>query len=130
MIPSEFEKGWIVGFIESKGVFTKNKVKIRRKTKTGAKKYIYFNPIFYLVYEDKSALEMIRSWLGIGKVNQHGKVYRLSVRKKDELLRLGEFLGGGFKSQSKTLQFEHWKAQLLEWKSRAWGAGAKDQGEE
>ena len=126
---SEFDDGWIIGFIESKGVFTKNKIKIKRETKTGVKKYIYSNPAFYLVNKDRSALEVIRNRLGIGKIDQHGTVFHLGVRKKSDILRLAEFLDGKFKSKSRIQQFERWKEQVLEWKSRAWGESTefKDQ---
>lgn len=122
---SEFDEGWIVGFIESEGVFTKNTIKIKRKTKTGTKKYHYVNPAFYLVNKDKSALEIIKGRLGVGKIDQHGVVFHLGVRKKSEVLRLVEFLDGKFKSEIRTQQFERWKEQVLEWKSRAWGKGTE-----
>jgi hypothetical protein len=122
---SEFDEGWIVGFVESKGVFTKNTIRIKRKTKTGTKKYKYVNPVFYLVSKDKSALEIIKVRLGVGKIDQHGVVFHLGVRKKSEVLRLVEFLDGEFKSEIRTQQFERWKEQVLEWKSRARGKGTE-----
>jgi hypothetical protein len=121
---TEFDNGWVVGFIESEGVFTKNKIKIRRKTKSGPKKYQYTNPAFYLVSKDKAALEIVRGHLGMGKINRHGPIFHLGVRKKSEVIRLVEFLDGKFKSRIRTQQFERWKEQVLEWKSRAWGEGA------
>ena len=123
MLLSEFEKGWIIGFIESEGVFTKNTIKIKRKTKFGVKKYTYVNPAFYLVNKDKSALEIIKRRLNMGKIDRHDSVYHLGVRKKSEVLSLVEFLDGKFKSEFRAQQFERWKERALEWKSRAWGGG-------
>lgn len=125
MQQSEFNIGWIVGFIESEGVFTTNTIKIRRKTKLGVKKYQYTNPTFYLVSKDKSALEIIKDLLQMGKVNRHDTIFHLGIRRKTEVIRLAEFLEGKFKSEFRAQQFERWKEQVLEWKSRAWGEGAE-----
>lgn len=127
MPQAEFDDGWVVGFIESEGVFTKNKIKIKRKTKTGLKKYQYTNPAFYLVSQDKTPLEIVKGHLGSGKINRHGTIFRLSVRKKSEVLRLVEFLDGKFKSAHRIQQFGRWKKQALEWKSRAWGSGGTEE---
>ena len=124
MQSSEFNKGWIIGFIESEGIFTINTIKIKRKTKLGIKKYQYTNPTFYLVSKDNSALEIARGILGMGKVNHHGAIFHLEIRRKTETIRLVEFLDGKFKSELKAQQFRHWKERVLEWKSRAWGEGA------
>jgi hypothetical protein len=124
---SEFDKGWIVGFIESNGVFTKNTIKIKRETKSGIKKYCYVNPTFYIVNKDKSALETIRGYLKMGKINRHGTIFHFGVRKKSETLRLAELLDGKFKSELRSQQFERWKERVMEWKSRAWGEKAEQQ---
>jgi len=121
----EFDSGWLVGFIESAGVFTKNTVKFRRKTKLGLKNYLYINPAFYLVSHDISALEMVKRLLKTGKINKHGKIFHLAIRRKDESIRLMGLLEGKLKSQLKAQQFEAWKRAVLEWKSRAWGAGVE-----
>ena len=120
---NSFDRGWIVGFVESEGIFTTNTIKFRRKTKSGIKIYRYINPAFYLVSRDRSALEAVRGLLGVGKVNRHGAIFHLDVRRKDESIRLAEFLDGKFKSDLKARQFEVWKGRVLEWKSRAWGEG-------
>lgn len=120
---TEFNKGWIVGFIESEGVFTTNTVKFKRETKTGVKNYRYLNPAFYLVSRDRAALEMVRGLLGMGKINRHGAIFHLDIRRKSESIRLAEFLEGKFKSELRARQFERWKGRVLEWKSRAWGEG-------
>lgn len=122
---SEFDKGWIIGFIESKGIFTKNTIKIKRETKSEVKKYQYTNPTFYLVNKDKSTLETISGLLQVGKINHHGTVFHLSVRRKTDIIRLAEFLEGKFKSEFRAQQFARWKEHVLEWRSRAWGEGAK-----
>ncbi len=124
MNEKEFNSGWLVGFIESEGVFTRNTIKIRRKSKSGAKYYQYTNPAFYLVSRDKSALEVARRLLGIGKVNRHGPIFHLDIRRKDECARLVGLLEGKLKSELKAGQFEAWKQTLVEWKSRARGEGA------
>ncbi len=119
----EFDKGWIIGFVESRGVFTANTIKIKRKTKSGIKKYQYINPTFYLVSKDNSALETARGILGMGKINRHGTIFHLEIRRKTETIRLAEFLDGKFRSEFKAQQFKRWKERVLEWKSRAWGEG-------
>ncbi len=125
---SNFDAGWVVGFIESEGVFTTNTIKFGRKTKSGLKKYRYQNPAFYLVSRDRSALEAVRGLLRAGKVNRHGAIFHLDIRRKDESVRLAEFLDGKLKSEFKARQFETWKGRVLEWKSRAWGAGVSQGG--
>ena len=120
---SSFNSGWIVGFIESEGVFTTNTIKFGRKTKSGVKNYRYNNPAFYIVSRDKSALEAVRGLLKLGKVNKHGAIFHLDIRRKNESIRLVEFLDGKLKSELKARRFEIWKGKVLEWKSRAWGDG-------
>lgn len=129
MYESSFNCGWLVGFIESSGVFTTNTIKIKRKTKTEVKKYRYANPAFYLVSRDRFALEAVKRLLRMGKVNRHGATFHFDVRRKDESVRLVEFLDGKFKSELKARQFQAWKSRALEWKSRAWGAGVSQGGE-
>jgi hypothetical protein len=126
---SEFNMGWVVGFIESKGVFTTNTIKFSRKTKSGLKKYRYRNPVFYLVSGDRSALEIIRDLLGMGKIDRHGLVFHLGIRRKDECLRLVDFLEGKLRSVHRIQQFVAWRERVLEWKSRARGEGV-EQGSE
>ncbi len=118
---SEFNTGWIIGFIESEGVFTTNTIKIKRKTKFGVKKYQYTNPTFYIVNKDRSALEVVREFLGMGKVNRHGVIFHFSIRRKAETVRFVEFLDGKFKTEIKAQRFWRWKERVLEWKSRVWG---------
>jgi len=120
---NDFNKGWIVGFIESEGVFTTNTIKFKRKTKSGVKNYQYHNPAFYLVSRDRSALEAVRGLLRLGKINRHGAIFHLSIRRKEECIRLAGFLSGWFKSTARTQQFEAWKSKVLEWKLRARGEG-------
>jgi hypothetical protein len=121
MSTSELDKGWIIGFTEARGVFTKNKIKIKRKTKKGEKVYLYSNPTFYLVNKDSSALEVARALLGLGKVKKHGPVFHLEIRRKAESIRLAEFLEGRFRSELRAQQFEAWRQQVLQWKSRGRG---------
>lgn len=123
MIKSEFDTGWITGFIEGKGTFTKNTIKITRKTKKGVKFYYYVNPAFYLVSMDRSALEILKEILGMGKLSKHGSVFRLEIRRKDDLLRLANFLHPRLRSRARRPQFEAWRRMVLQWKSRAWGEG-------
>lgn len=128
MDKKEFDYGWLVGFIESEGVFTKNTIKIRRKNKFGVKYYRYVNPAFYLVSRDRSALEVVKRLLGVGKINRHGTIFHLDVRRKDESIRLVGLLQGKLKSELRARQFGVWKDAVMEWKSRAWGAGADRDG--
>ena len=121
MTASELDKGWIIGFIEARGVFTRNKIKIRRKTKKGEKIYTYSNPAFYLVSKDISALEVARALLRLGKVKKHGPVFHLEIRRKAESIQLAEFLDGMFRSELRIQQFEAWKQHVLQWKSRGRG---------
>lgn len=121
---TSFDTGWIIGFIESEGVFTTNSIKFRRKTKLGLKNYLYVNPAFYLVSKDKGALEIVRGLIGMGKINRHGSVFHLDVRRKDDSVRLAAILDGKFKSEFRARQFKIWRDRVMEWKSRAWGHGA------
>jgi hypothetical protein len=123
MEPKEFDKGWIVGFIESEGVFTVNTIKSTKKTKFGVRKYKYVNPAFYLVSRDISALEVARGILRMGKINQHGRIFHLDIRRKSETARLANFLKDRLKSELRKRQFEAWASRILEWKSRARGHG-------
>ncbi|MEW6222144.1 MAG: hypothetical protein AB1476_02320 [Candidatus Hadarchaeota archaeon] len=121
MMLEEKDKWWIVGFIESKGVFTKNKIKIRQKTEKGDKKYEYTNPAFYLVSKDISALEIMSELLGLGQIKKHGPISHLEVRRKGETIRLAEFLKDNFKSEIRRQQFERWRQMVLQWKGRGRG---------
>ncbi|MGC8817143.1 MAG: LAGLIDADG family homing endonuclease [Candidatus Hadarchaeum sp.] len=112
-----------MGFIESEGVFTINTIKIRKKTKKGQKNYQYHNPAFYLVSRDRSALEIVKQILGMGKINRHGVIFHLNIRRKDECIALVNFLEGRLKSAFRAEQFEKWRQLVLEWKLRAWGEG-------
>ncbi len=123
MYENKFDYGWLVGFVESEGVFTTNTIKFKRKTKSGTKNYRYINPAFYLVSHDISALEAVRELLKAGKINKHGNIFHLDIRRKDESVRLLGLLDGKLKSKLKTRQFEVWKQIVLEWKSRARGTG-------
>lgn len=128
MLMNNFDAGWIVGFIESEGVFTVNTIKLRRKTKKGAKVYLYRNPAFYLVSRDRSALETVKSLLKMGRINRHGQIFHLDIRRKSESIRLAEFLLGKLKSAHKEAQFEGWRERVMEWKSRALYKGKASQG--
>ena len=59
----------------------------------------------------------------LGKVNKHGAIFHLDIRRKNESIRLVEFLDGKLKSELKARQFGIWRGKVLEWKSRAWGDG-------
>lgn len=115
---SDFEEGWIVGFIEGEGSFTVNPLEIEREGKR-VKRYRYLNPVFYLVKREREIPERIGNLLGVGRINRHGPYFRLSVRKKSEVIKLMEFLDGKLVSGLKRQQFERWKQKVLEWKSRA-----------
>ncbi|MEW6592227.1 MAG: hypothetical protein AB1305_00845 [Candidatus Hadarchaeota archaeon] len=117
----EKDKWWIIGFIESEGVFTKNKIKIRRKTKKEDKIYEYVNPAFYLVSKDISGLEIMRRLLELGLIKKHGPIFHLEVRRKSETIQLAEFLKGNFKSEIRQQQLERWEELVLQWKGRGRG---------
>jgi len=120
---TDFDRGWVVGFIEGSGSFTVNIIKHRRETKSGLKYYRYPNPAFFLVNKDRAALEKIRDFLGMGKINRHGDYFHLDIRRKSETLRLVNFLDGKIKSEIRAQQFEKWKKRVLEWKARVRGEG-------
>jgi len=120
---TDFDSGWIIGFIEGEGSFTVNVVEHKRKTKSGMKYYRYPNPAFFLVNKDRTALEKIRNFLGMGKINRHGNYFHLDIRRKSETLRLVNFLDGKMKSELRVQQFEKWKKRVLEWKARVRGDG-------
>lgn len=120
---TDFDRGWIVGFIESGGSFTLSIIKHKRETKSGVKYYRYRNPAFFLVNKDRAMLEKIRDFLGMGKINRHGDYFHLDIRRKSETLRLAKFLDGKIKSELRAQQFEKWKRRVLEWKTRVRGEG-------
>jgi len=120
---TDFDSGWTIGFIEGGGSFTVNVIKHKRKTKSGMKCYRYSNPAFFLVNKDRTALEKIRDFLGMGKINRHGNYFHLDIRRKSETLRLVNFLDGKMKSELRVQQFEKWKKRVLEWKARVRGDG-------
>jgi len=120
---TDFDKGWVVGFIESGGSFTVSVIKHKRETKSGVKHYRYRNPVFFLVNKDRALLEKIRDFLGMGKINRHGDYFHLDIRRKSETLRLVKFLDGKMKSELRARQFEKWKKRVLEWKARVRGEG-------
>jgi hypothetical protein len=91
---TDFDIGWAVGFIEGDGSFTVNFIKHKRKTKSRMTYYRYPNPAFFLVNKDRNLLEKIRDFLGMGKINRHGKYFHLSIRRKSETLSLVNFLDG------------------------------------
>jgi len=45
----------------------------------------------------------------------------LEIRRKAETVQLAEFLEGKFKSEFRVQQFERWRQQVLQWKSRGRG---------
>jgi hypothetical protein len=120
---TDFDTGWTVGFIEGDGSFTVNFIKHKRQTKSGIKYYRYPNPAFFLVNKDRNLLEKIRDFLGMGKINRHGRYFHLNIRRKSETLKLVNFLDGRMKSELRTRQFERWKKRVLEWKERVRGDG-------
>jgi len=120
---TDFDSGWVVGFIEGSGSFTVNTIKHRRKTKSGVKYYRYRNPAFFLVNKDRALLEKIRDFLGMGKINRHGNYFHLNIRRKSETIRLVNFLDGKMKSELRAQQLEKWKKRVLEWKARVRGEG-------
>ena len=120
---TDFDSGWTMGFIEGEGSFTVKVIKHKRETKSGMKYYRYPNPAFFLVNKDRTALEKIRNFLGMGKINRHGNYFHLDIRRKSETLRLVNFLDGKMKSELRAQQFEKWKKRVLEWKARVRGDG-------
>ncbi|MEM2874584.1 MAG: hypothetical protein QW567_00950 [Candidatus Hadarchaeales archaeon] len=119
MTIKEFDLGWITAFVEIKGVFSVNKIVIKKITKKGEKTYLYNNPVFYADSKDEFPVEMARSILGVGKVIKRGNLHRLEIRKKEELIQLANLLSRGVGGR-KSEKFEKWKELVLQWKSRAW----------
>lgn len=119
----DFDVGWVVGLIESRGSFTVNTIRHRRETRSGVRCYQYQNPVFFLVDKDRTALEKIRELLGMGRINRHGDYFHLDIRRKSEVIRLANLLDGRIKSRLRAKQFGRWKEKVLEWKARAWGEG-------
>lgn len=118
------DKCWIIGFIDSSGCFTKNEIKIVKKSDKGIKIYRYSNPVFLLVNKDLSALETVRRILKAGKITKQHHSFMLQIRKKGEVLRMIELLDGQLRSEEKKQKFEKWKRLVLQWKSRGRGAVA------
>jgi len=117
-LSSEFEVGWISAFLEIKGVFTVNKIIIRRITKKGEKTYTYNNPVFYADSTDPTPLEIAGKVMGIGRVVKREGFYRLEIRKKKELIKFAVFLSRCAFSGSKAEKIEKWRESVLQWKSR------------
>jgi len=109
---NEFDLGWIIGFIECAGSFTKNTIIIAKN----GKKYIYVTPQFFLTLSDPSAVETVQRLLRMGKITLGGR--RLEIRRKEELLRFAELLSGRLKTDRRQREFESWARLLLQWKER------------
>jgi hypothetical protein len=103
---------WLIGFVEAAGSFTRNTTVILREDRT----YRYTTPQFFLTSSDPSAVEAVRSILGMGRVTLGGR--RLEVRRKEELFRLATLLDGKLRTERRRREFTGWKALLLQWKRR------------
>lgn len=113
------ELDWLAGFLDACGCFTKNKLKIVRKTENRLKIYRYQNPVLFVVNNDPSPLEIVRRMIGGGKIIRIGGSYRLEVRRKQDVLRVVELIDGRLRSFKKKEVFEKWKWLVFQWKQRS-----------
>jgi hypothetical protein len=123
MVINKYDLGWITAFMEFKGVFTVSRVKIKKKIKDGEKIYTYNNPVFYADSQSPVPLETARKILKVGKITRNGAMYRLEVRRKEELFRLIEVLPEEL-AGPKGEKYMKWRELVLQWKSRGQGEGA------
>ncbi|MEM2878130.1 MAG: hypothetical protein QXG10_01035 [Candidatus Hadarchaeales archaeon] len=114
----EYDIGWLIAFLEFKGVYTVNKINITKKTKKGEIKYGYINPVFYADSKKIYPVETARKILGAGKVVTRGGLYRLELRRKEDLFRLLDFILKWGGPSFETEKFEKWKDRVLQWKAR------------
>jgi hypothetical protein len=110
---TEFDRGWILGFIEGEGAFTHD---ITRRD--GRKVKV---PRFCINQTERCVLEFLQKFFGGGNIyvrNYVGKNYWSSrkstrydyiVRDKDTLERIRDFCEGRLKHAKKRMQFEEWK---------------------
>jgi len=97
---SDFDRGWLVGFIEAEGSFT-------RKSDN-------YRPFFSLGQNDRDVLKEIQRLLGFGAVskswkkNKESKAWRYTVYAKSGLEVIIRFLNGRLKTELKKSQFRHW----------------------
>jgi len=104
--------GWVVGFVEGEGSFT-------RTREHRSEKYVY--PAFFIVNADVDILRKIRRFFGFGDVNKHGEInrhaiprgkkqlwhYQVSGFKRCTILR--NFFKGRLRTESKQRQFAEWE---------------------
>ncbi|GAI06564.1 unnamed protein product, partial [marine sediment metagenome] len=114
---SEFDKGWILGFIEGEASFT-NDIQGGRAPKGKEPVHI---PRFTVNQTNKTPLEFLMSFFGGGHIykrNYQGKDYWSSrkstrydyfVTDRATLEKVREFCDGKLKHPGKRLQFKRWK---------------------
>jgi hypothetical protein len=110
---TEFDRGWILGFIEGEGSFTYDVA--RREGRE------FKVPRFTLNQTERSVLEILQGFFGGGNIyvrNYVGKDYWSSrkstrydyiVRDKETLEKIRDFCEGKLKHPKKKMQFEEWK---------------------
>lgn len=117
MSVSEFDKGWILGFIEGEGFFT-YQLQGGYVPKNGKAVYV---PSFGVNQTNKTPLEFIMSFFGGGHIykrsyqgkkywsNEKGTRYDYLVRDATTLEKIRDFCDGKLKHPSRRTQFETWK---------------------
>jgi truncated hemoglobin YjbI len=110
---TEFDCGWVIGFIEGEGSFTHDWVK-----REGKKVKV---PRFTLNQTERSVLEFLQEFFGGGNIyvrnytgkdywsHQKSTRYDYVVRDKDTLQKIRDFCEGKLKHPMKKEQFEEWK---------------------
>lgn len=113
---SEFDKGWIVGFIEGEGSFTHD-LQGGYSRKSGA----LYVPRFVINQTERTTLEFLKAFFGGGHIytrRYEGKKYWTEnkstrydyvIRDIATLEKVRDFCEGKLKHSLKRKQFEEWK---------------------
>jgi hypothetical protein len=110
---TEFDRGWIIGFIEGEGSFTHDWVR-----REGKKVKV---PRFFVTQTERSVLEFLQGFFEGGNIyvrnyvgkdywgHQRSTRYDFIVRDKNTLEKIRDFCEGRLKHSKKKEQFEEWK---------------------
>ena len=118
MMITQFDKGWILGFIEGEGCFTRQIVGGRPPERDGVPTYL---PSFTLVQVNEEPLKFVKRFFVGGHIyarNHEGKKYwsikkstryDYCVRDRKTLEKLRVFCDGKLKHPGKIMDFEKWR---------------------
>jgi hypothetical protein len=95
---------WFVGFVEGDGAILSSWSKDPRHKSPKLSQRLFF----FLVQKEERILHRIRSHLGFGRVQKHGKYFRYAVTKKEHLFLLFLLFNGNLVCQHRHTQLAVW----------------------